>query len=305
MVESPARVRPLMTAPPSPRQIQSWQDAEHNAADWLRHWGYVDAVVTPAGPDGGIDILGARVSAQVKYIAAQVGRPDLQRLVGATRDTSAHLFFFTGSAYSDAAVTFARDARIALIVCGLDGSMRPINDLARSRGTPAAVGGQSDCPPPPPYQGPMGVPNSDPRGPRPGAFGPQAQASPPVGSWRQAWRDAKQEVEDREVAKRAGMPYQRPAPPPPGVRLAASAAGSATDLAQLAARLEQLTSRQAALASSRLEGRRQRADRALAKLREVRGHIANAHRCIEGSADQRTCIKAAKRALRQAEAVLR
>ncbi|GAA2959649.1 hypothetical protein GCM10020227_28580 [Streptomyces flavovirens] len=117
---------------PERRAVRSWQDAEHNAAAWMRYWGYLDARAKPGGADGGIDVWSARALGQVKYQAAAVGRPDLQRLFGARgRMRDRRLFFFTGSSYAAPAVGYALENDIALFVYGLDGSMEAHNAPAR------------------------------------------------------------------------------------------------------------------------------------------------------------------------------
>lgn len=122
----------IASAPPSRRQIQSWQDAEHNAAAWMRHWGFSDAQAKPGGADGGIDVRSRRALGQVKYQAAAVGRPELQNLFGARgRDMEKQLCFFTGSSYAATAVEYADTNSIALFVYALDGTMIPVNKTAR------------------------------------------------------------------------------------------------------------------------------------------------------------------------------
>lgn len=131
---------PQRTVPPRPTQISSWQQAELNAARWMRHWGYSDATASPGGPDSGIDVRAGRALGQVKYQAAQVGRPELQRFVGARPyGSTAQLIFFTGSDYTTTAVAYAREWDIALFTYRLDGTMTPVNDAARRvhRATPS------------------------------------------------------------------------------------------------------------------------------------------------------------------------
>ncbi|MFJ3704796.1 MULTISPECIES: restriction endonuclease [Streptomyces] len=117
---------------PERRPVRSWQDAEHNAAAWMRYWGYTDARADPGGPDGGIDVRSARALGQVKYVAAAVGRPELQLLFGARgRLLDRQLLFFTGSSYAAPALRYALENDIALFVYGLDGSMEARNAPAR------------------------------------------------------------------------------------------------------------------------------------------------------------------------------
>lgn len=117
---------------PPLHQIRSWQDAEINAANWMRHWGHYDAAVTNGGADGGIDVRSSRALAQVKYLASAVGRPDLQRLAGAgAGEPGKQLFFFAGSDYTATALEYADVTGMALFTYRLDGSMAPVNAVAR------------------------------------------------------------------------------------------------------------------------------------------------------------------------------
>ncbi|WP_283567396.1 restriction endonuclease [Rhodococcus erythropolis] len=97
--------------------IRSAREAEENAAEVMRAFGYLDAKVTDTGPDGGLDIVSSSALAQVKWKGAVAGRPELQRLVGARgRQNEKNLFFFSASGYSQAAVDYANDLDIALFL---------------------------------------------------------------------------------------------------------------------------------------------------------------------------------------------
>lgn len=126
-----AIIMTMLGAPP-PTQIDSWQKAEENAATWMRHWGFDDAVVTAAGPDGGIDVTSKDALAQVKFEAAQVGTPAVQRLVGARgRDQHKELLFFSGAGFSTPAIAYADDMDIALFFYDLVGRTTPMSRAAR------------------------------------------------------------------------------------------------------------------------------------------------------------------------------
>lgn len=132
MTTGPVNGKSWAAMPPGPHHIRSWQDAEVNAAAWMRSWGYMDAELTTSGADGGIDVRSSRALAQVKYLAAAVGRPDLQRLIGAAATVpGVQLMFFTGSDYSATAVEFAGMVNMALFRYGLDGAVTPVNETAR------------------------------------------------------------------------------------------------------------------------------------------------------------------------------
>lgn len=98
----------------------------------MRYWGFTDAVVTAAGPDGGVDVTAAGALAQVKFQAVTVGSPDLQRLFGA-RGHAVHraLLFFTGTGYSTRAHEYAASVGIALFTYDLTGWVDPVNGPAR------------------------------------------------------------------------------------------------------------------------------------------------------------------------------
>lgn len=160
---------------PPPRQIDSWQAAEENAAAWMRHLGFHDARVTQGGADGGIDVWATGALAQVKWEAMQTGTPALQRLVGARRlDHHKQLLFFSGAGYSAPAVDYADAMGIALLKYDLNGHVTPIGATASGlleRSTP---------PPPPPPHG------NHARFPSPAAA-PARQKLPGRGWWGRNW----------------------------------------------------------------------------------------------------------------------
>lgn len=111
--------------------IRTARQAEENVAAVMRRLGYSDADVTGVGPDAGVDVVSSTALAQVKWQGAVVGRPELQRLVGARgRDTKKSLLFFTASGFSQAAVDYAEDLEIALFLYDPTGSPIPQNLLA-------------------------------------------------------------------------------------------------------------------------------------------------------------------------------
>lgn len=112
--------------------ISSPREAETNAATHMRSLGFADARVTGAGADGGIDVVAAGAIAQVKWKAAQTGRPDLQRLVGARgNDTGQRLLFYSGSPYSRHAHAYADAVGMGLFTYDPSGAAQPVNDHAR------------------------------------------------------------------------------------------------------------------------------------------------------------------------------
>lgn len=110
--------------------VDHWEAAERLAAAAMRSWGYSDARVTNRGADGGIDVRSRRAVAQVKYVTAKTGRPDIQKLVGASRH-DVQRFFFSHSGYSKTAVTYAISAGVALFTYDALGRVQPFNAHAR------------------------------------------------------------------------------------------------------------------------------------------------------------------------------
>ena len=111
--------------------MDTWQQAEANAQNWMRYWGYSDASVTGPGCDGGIDVRSSRALAQVKFQSANVSRPDLQRLVGARGQRyDLQLLMFAKAWYSRDALIYADEMNIALFHYEGDGSMMPMNAAA-------------------------------------------------------------------------------------------------------------------------------------------------------------------------------
>jgi hypothetical protein len=73
-----------------------WRYAEELAESALQFFGFADAVCTPPGADGGLDVVGARVAAQVKWVARTISRPTVQQLHGAAGDRLTAFFARAG-----------------------------------------------------------------------------------------------------------------------------------------------------------------------------------------------------------------
>ena len=98
----------------------------------MRHWGYRNVGLTSGGNDNGVDVRATGAVAQVKFEARQVGRPQLQNLVGARgRNHDMELLFFSGAGYSGHAIEYASEMDIALFTYALDGVVSPENRAAR------------------------------------------------------------------------------------------------------------------------------------------------------------------------------
>jgi hypothetical protein len=80
----------------NPTFLPGWQAAEIAAVEHMRSLGFIDAQTTAPGADGGIDAQSSDAAAQVKFYANPVGRPDVQRLHGASYAYRLALFYSTG-----------------------------------------------------------------------------------------------------------------------------------------------------------------------------------------------------------------
>ncbi|GAB7039140.1 MULTISPECIES: restriction endonuclease [Catenuloplanes] len=118
--------QPPGTPPPAP--VTDWSAAERNAVGWLRWLGHRDATLTRGGADGGIDVIGARVAAQVKWYGKPVGVGPVRELVGAAVGTHVTTYFFCNAGFSRSAVAYADRAGVALFQYSpADGSLRAVN----------------------------------------------------------------------------------------------------------------------------------------------------------------------------------
>jgi hypothetical protein len=117
---------------PEPRLIRSSRDAELVARDWLQYFGFHDAVVTPPGPDGGIDVLSRSVVAQVKMEGKPTGSPVIQALAGVAKTKQRRGAVFSLSGFTASAINFAADSEIALFRFNFQGEPEARNQYARS-----------------------------------------------------------------------------------------------------------------------------------------------------------------------------
>ncbi len=111
--------------------LTDFHQAELNAAKAMRSWGFVDAVATTGGADGGLDVRSARALAQVKWRSGKTGRPEVQQLYGARAAGNHQLFFFSKSGYTNEARAYAESVGVALFVIDAAGGVVAANRHAR------------------------------------------------------------------------------------------------------------------------------------------------------------------------------
>ena len=113
------------TAMPAPRLVKTAAQAEAYAAEVLRALGFDDARPTPPGADGGIDVLGARVLAQVKMEGVPTGRPVVQALHGNAVLEARLGVLFSLAGYTTQALAWAERAGIPCFEFAFNGSIEP------------------------------------------------------------------------------------------------------------------------------------------------------------------------------------
>jgi hypothetical protein len=106
--------------------ISNWRDAERFMGSWMRQW-FTNVKLTSDGADGGIDIVGSGVVAQVKFESTKSGRPAVQRLKGAAGNNAALFFTSVFAGYTPQAVSWANDNDVCLFVFDLEGAVHPSN----------------------------------------------------------------------------------------------------------------------------------------------------------------------------------
>lgn len=113
--------------------FNDFRQAEQSVAAFLRSIGYTNVRVAPTGPDDGIDVLaGATLACQVKAHMKNVGRPDLQRLVGASTPYGYETAFFSLAGYSRGAFEYAEKVKMPLFRLRVDGTVLADNQHARA-----------------------------------------------------------------------------------------------------------------------------------------------------------------------------
>lgn len=106
------------------RYVADWKAAEELARDAMKLLGF-DAYLTKSGSDNGIDVIAREAVAQVKDYGNPVGRPDVQRLIGAAEGR--RMLFFTRTGFSPKAVDCAERNKVALFQYDRSGNILPAN----------------------------------------------------------------------------------------------------------------------------------------------------------------------------------
>jgi Restriction endonuclease len=118
---------------PGPRSRLLGIEAEYYVAEWMRYLGAIEAVVTPARRDGGVDVRSQYYVAQVKHRPGDfVSVESLRALIGvASLERRTPLFFASGN-YSRYCLPLAAEAGAALFFFKpRDGRLVAANPLAQ------------------------------------------------------------------------------------------------------------------------------------------------------------------------------
>jgi hypothetical protein len=120
--QSPVRGRANI----SRREINTWEDAEKLAEDYMRALGFTDARRTGSGSDGGVDVESRRAVAQVKDQSSGVGRGVLQQLFGVAQAEGKIPYFFARH-YSTQAVEWGLKNRVKMYQFDLRGNVKEVS----------------------------------------------------------------------------------------------------------------------------------------------------------------------------------
>lgn len=120
----------VMQSPPDPVAIRDFSDANTAAAEWLRHWGWIDAAPENGATANDVSISSRDVVAQVKAHASPIGRPALQQLFGIASAEEKIGMFFSLAGYTKQAREWADEVDLPLFRFDLQGQPTPENRAA-------------------------------------------------------------------------------------------------------------------------------------------------------------------------------
>lgn len=111
--------------------VLTWRDAELLAVQHMRAIGFLDARDTGPGSDGGIDAVATGAVAQVKMHQKPIGRPDIQRLVGAAAGQQpVLLLYYSFSGFTSTAHAYADERGVVLFGFDRTGAVQALNAAA-------------------------------------------------------------------------------------------------------------------------------------------------------------------------------
>lgn len=103
--------------PPGAVTRMNARQAELLACEWMRYLGALDAIVTPAQRDGGVDVRSRDFVAQVKHRRGEaIGVEPVRQLHGVAAAEGRRALFFSSSGYTREAVAFASEVAMALFI---------------------------------------------------------------------------------------------------------------------------------------------------------------------------------------------
>ena len=125
-----AKPKPEPVVPRPRTPIRSPEDAERAAAAHLRWLGFADATVTVAGPDGGVDVSGTGVVAQVKAEMKPVALQVVQQLFGVASLEQTACAVFALAGFTPQAIAWAARANVPLFRFDYEGTAEAVNEAA-------------------------------------------------------------------------------------------------------------------------------------------------------------------------------
>lgn len=106
--------KPPRASKPQTLHDLSWEKFEDYCKDWAKYLGYQDAERTRSVKDGGVDIGGSKLVAQVKFQETPVGVKPVREIMGVNVRLKKDILFFSLNGFSKEAVTEADQSGVAL-----------------------------------------------------------------------------------------------------------------------------------------------------------------------------------------------
>lgn len=105
--------------------------AEMIVTEWMRYLGILDAEITRATSDGGVDVTSNTHVAQVKHYQGKVGVAEVRQLFGVAAAQRKEGLFFTSTGYTSEAVAFATATEMPIFTYSVElGELNGVNKPA-------------------------------------------------------------------------------------------------------------------------------------------------------------------------------
>ncbi len=98
----------------------------------MRYFGFADAVETPIGRDGGVDVWSSEALGQVKMQGGLTKIEEVQRHYGVAQADNKIGIFFSLAGYTTDALAFGNRVKMALFTYDYQGQPSAVNEAAQN-----------------------------------------------------------------------------------------------------------------------------------------------------------------------------